>query len=497
MDAMFNTPDEAAAFVKASAAPAEPKDCEAEISAVVKRLNKKYAMVNEGGKAVIFQNGFDPVLKRSRIDRLTTRDLLTLYMNEKIQTGVDDQKRPVFKTVANIWLNHPERRQFIEGVTFDPTTTRSKTGVLNLWRGFAFEPQAGDWSLMRAHIFSVICDSGQERFDYLMGWMARMVQHPAEQGEVAVVMKGGEGTGKGTLAKALLRIVGQHGLAISNAKHLVSNFNGHLRDAILLFADEAFFAGDRAHVGVLKSIITEPYLTVEAKFQNAVQMPNFLHVMMASNEEWVVPASLDARRFFVLEVNDCAKNNHTYFAEIWAQMDAGGYGAMLHDLLAMDLKDFNVRAVPATEGLQQQRKLSLATTEAWWADCLERGYVFRSRLGLEKHFATWHDTVSTELLHASYMEFAKDRRERHPMNREHLGQFMRRMRCSAVKPRNRLIGEHITEEVSKYGETIRAARPIEHPRPPSYAVGTLAAARDAFCETTGLTMEWDPGDEVD
>ena len=33
----------------------------------------------------------------------------------------------------------------------------------------------------------------------------------------------------------------------------------HLRDVVFLFADEAFFAGDRAHVGVVKSIITEPY----------------------------------------------------------------------------------------------------------------------------------------------------------------------------------------------------------------------------------------------
>ncbi len=152
-----------------------------------------------------------------------------------------------------------------------------------------------------------------------------MFQRPVEQGEVAVVMKGCEGTGKGTLAKALMRMMGQHGLAVSNAKHLIGNFNGHLRDAVFLFCDEAFFAGDRAHVGVLKSLITEPYLTVEAKFQNAVQQPNFLHVMMASNEEWVVPASMDARRFFVLVVSEAKKNDHAYFAAIWKQMEAGGY----------------------------------------------------------------------------------------------------------------------------------------------------------------------------
>jgi hypothetical protein len=490
MDAMFETPEEAEAFVQKAASVPGERDFDAEVTAVVKRLNRKFSVVNEGGKAVIFQSGYDPVLKRRRIDRLSTRDLQTLYMNEKIQVGVDDDKRPVYKTVSNIWLNHPERRQFIEGVTFDPTTTKSAPGVLNLWEGFAIKPKPGDWSLMSSHVFSIICDSDRVRFDYLMGLMARMVQCPGEQGEVAVVMKGGEGTGKGTLAKALLKIMGQHGIAISNAKHLIGNFNGHLRDAIMLFADEAFFAGDPRGVGVLKSLITEPYLTIEAKFQNAAQMPNFLHVFMASNEEWVVPASLDARRFFVLEVIDAAKNNHGYFAEIWAQMEAGGYEAMLHDLLAMDITHFNVRAVPATEGLQQQRKLSLPIPEAWWQECLSRGYVFRSKLGLEKQFAVWLEIISTELLFASYAEFAKERNERRPLSREQFGHFMRGMGGAPTRPRKGLGGEHIVDEVNGFGHSHRAARPIETVRPFSYKFGDRAAAREGFTKATGLAVDW-------
>lgn len=463
------------------------------VAAVVAELNRKFFVVNEAGRAVIFQPGIDPVLKRRHYDRLTPRDLGTLYQNRKILAGVDEQKRPIYRTASQIWLSHPERRQFIDGITFNPATTTPKPGILNLWQGFAVKPKAGDWSLLRQHIRQIICCGDAERFNYLIGWMARMVQRPAEQGEVAVVMKGGEGTGKGTLAKALLKIFGQHGLAISNAKHLVGNFNGHLRDAILLFADEAFFAGDRAHVGTLKSIITEPYLTLEGKFQNVVQVPNFLHVMMASNEEWVVPAALDARRFLVLVLDEAAKGNHTYFAAIWRQMESGGYAAMLHDLLAYDLTRFNVRAVPQTEGLQEQRKLSLGITESWWRDCLERGYVFRSRLGLEATFAQWLDTVATELLFASYMDFATARRERHLLTREHLGQFMRRMGAAAIRPRNAPTGEHQVDEPTGFGSQ-RVARAIIHPRPPGYHLGTLANARASFAAATGLQIEW-PADE--
>ena len=124
--------------------------------------------------------------------------------------------------------------------------------------------------------------------------MARLVQFPALQGEVAIVLRGSEGCGKGTLARALKRILGEHALAISHSKHLTGNFNAHLRDCVFLFADEAFYAGDKAHDGELKAIITELTLTIEAKYQNAIVFPNYLHLMMASNEAWVVPTFEDA-----------------------------------------------------------------------------------------------------------------------------------------------------------------------------------------------------------
>ena len=38
--------------------------------------------------------------------------------------------------------------------------------------------------------------------------------------------------------------------------------------------------------------------------------------------------------------------------------------------VAIDLTNFNVRAVPVTAGLQEQRKLSMDTTHSWWFDVL-------------------------------------------------------------------------------------------------------------------------------
>lgn len=464
------------------------------VAAAVAEFNERYMVVNEAGKTIVYEPVHDVLLNRRHYGRITFEDLRRLYLNRRVVVGCDNEGKAAIKSIANVWLSHADRRQFVGGVIFDPSGQRVPPNTLNLWQGFAVQPRQGSWARLQDHILQVICDGNGEHYEFLVGWMARLVQKPAEQGEVAVVLRGGEGTGKGTLAKALLHVLGQHGLAISNSKHLTGNFNGHLRDTVLLFADEAFFAGDRAHVGILKALITEPFLTIEAKYQNAVQMPNFVHLMMASNEDWVVPAALDARRFFVLEVSAARANDHSYFAAIRDEMCSGGYEGMLNDLLSHDLTNYNPRRVPVTAGLQIQRKRSMPTAEDWWAETLMRGYVFKSQLGLEDYFGRWHELMATEVLFDAYATYAKARGERRPMRREAFGKFMVRMGAKSSRRSDVVSGEHVTNVATTFGTT-RQAELIHDDRSYCYSLGSLSTARDDFQKATGLQMEWPEEDE--
>jgi Family of unknown function (DUF5906) len=103
----------------------------------------------------------------------------------------------------------------------------------------------------------------------------------------------------------MCRIFGQHAVHISSADHLAGRFNAHLRDACLLFADESYWPGDKRAEGTLKRLITEPDLLIEPKGRDAVTARNMLHVMMASNEDWIVPAGEHERRFAVFDVSKC------------------------------------------------------------------------------------------------------------------------------------------------------------------------------------------------
>jgi Family of unknown function (DUF5906) len=389
------------------------------------------------------------------------------------------------------WIWRRNSNQPASGKPGAVQTGKNTEGTLNLWRGFGVKPTPGSWQKLREHLLNVICSGETEHYEYVLSWSARLVQYPAEQGEVAVVMRGIEGCGKGIFARALRRILGQHGLAISNPKHLTGTFNAHLRDCVFLFADECFFAGDKAHVGTLKALITEPTLTIEGKYQNAIEVPNFLHLLMASNEEWVVPASLDSRRWLVLDVLGIRAGDHAYFDGIYEELNNGGYKAMLHELLKRDISEFNPRKVPNTIGLEEQRKLSLPVPALWWHDVLHRGYIFASKLGLEIHFQKWHEEVSTELLFASYSAFSEKRRDRHPMSRETFGRFMTNtVKAQSRRLRDAVVGERLADVETGYGGTTRKAEAVRAARPTGYHLGLLGSCRTNFATETGLKFAW-------
>jgi hypothetical protein len=455
--------------------------------AVLCAFNEKYAVVNEAGKIVVYRPKRDEQLDRDVIERIQFEDFRRMFMNRRIQAGVDKKGNPKLQDIGSLWLGHPDRRQHLGGVVMDPTG-KAPADCWNLWRGFAVDPRSGDWSLMRDHIRDVICSGNQELFDYVMGWLARMVQHPDRPGEVALVLRGKKGTGKGTLGNWLDKLLGQHGVHITHAKHLVGNFNAHLRDAVFVFADEAFFAGDKQHEGVLKALITEPTLMIEAKYQNAVSVRNMTHILMASNSDWVIPASSDERRYCVMDVSEARMGDIPYFDAIHAQMEAGGLAAMLHDLLTYDLSSFDFRTVPQTEALADQKRHSLDSAHRWLLAVLHRRFVWRSRHGASV-FTDWSEFVPTELLNRSYGQWCSDTRERWPMSREQLGVFLK----GIYKP-HRPQGFHPVYEIDVIDPQEKKAAHLQF-RPYGYLIGPLDEAQAAFEKKTGITFDW--GSESD
>jgi hypothetical protein len=135
--------------------------------------------------------------------------------------------------------------------------------------------------------------------------------------------------------------------------------------------DECYGPKDKSAEGTLKRLITEDTLMIEAKGRDPIEEPNRLHVMLASNNEWVVPAGAYERRFVVQRVADTHRQDAAWFGPIYKQMRAGGYEAMLFDLLHRDLGDWHPRQIVPTAALAEQQEESLSPLDAWWLQLLQ------------------------------------------------------------------------------------------------------------------------------
>lgn len=363
-----------------------------EVPEWVEKLNKDYFVSREANKTFVFREQYDPELERKMLVRSNFGSFRDFHNNRKVPVRRADGAL-VMRPRGTSWLVNEHRRQY-EGVILAPPGLNLPDGYYNLWKGYGVEPVKGCWKLTRDHLFHVVCSGNEVYFRYLMGWLATCVQNPSKQAEVAAVLRGAKGSGKGFLGVCLCKIFGTHSLHISSAKHLVGNFNSHLRGTIFLFADESFWAGDKQHESVLKALITEPTLAIEPKGVDVIQVRNMLHIMMASNSDWVVPASRDERRYFLLDVSDKHAQSEEYFKPLFLERDNGGLSAMLFDLLEYDLSGFNIRNVPQTDALAEQKIQSLDPIQMWWYGYLRNNLDWENRVPCAKLFNEYIAEVS-------------------------------------------------------------------------------------------------------
>lgn len=325
----------------------------------VEEINRSYALAIWGGKAlVVNEQPQGPVNDRVRL--MSFESMNSWFANRYTEVvGTDGKIKSM--TWAKAWHQHPDRRQY-DGVEFfpNPDGTPSTPNYLNLWRGFSVTPSpAGRCGHFKDHLRVNVCRENEEYYRYLLGWMAHLVQKPRERPGIALVMRGRKGTGKTVVGEVLGSLFAPHYFPVDDARYLTGQFNAHMATCLLLQADEAMWAGDKAAEGRLKGLLTSRIQMIESKGVDPIRLENRVRVIMTSNEDWVVPATGDERRFFVLDVGSHAEQDNEYFAEMFEELDNGGRERLLHELLSFDLSQFNIWRIPQTKALLDQKLRSL------------------------------------------------------------------------------------------------------------------------------------------
>lgn len=429
-------------------------------------INKEYALLYEDGGHVVMRETTDS----------HGNEKLVMYpeatFNRKFSTKTvqeSDGKKITEVSHSKKWLNWTGRREY-DGLCFSPGKAPPK-GYYNLWRGFKVEPlayedadmfQRAGFDAFMGHARDNVCKGDGPLFQWLMGYFAQMIQKPYERPLTTLVFQGKKGTGKNTLVDRIGYLLRDHYKVAADSRYLTSNFNGHLDNCLMLVLDEAFWSGDKSAEGKLKGLTTSPRIMIERKGKEPYMVDNFARLVVIGNEEWLVPASADERRYAVFQVGEGKMQDTRYFSEMVANMDVNGGSRVLLDYLQkFDLSKIDVNVAPQTEGLNQQKLEALSPLEGWWFDCLTRGRVSGEE---------WESVIDKNLVFEAFVQYCRSRS------------------VGGWRFDNRRIGK----ELRKFHPSVNTDWKLRAGGsfPPAYKFSDLETARAEWAEYLGFEIDW-------
>jgi hypothetical protein len=331
---------------------------------LVAAVNERHALVLAGNKAAVMK--FEADGKTFRL--ISIEALKAWYANKAITIGSGDDKKRV--SPARLWFSNRERREY-EGIEFAPAGGRK--GYYNLWQGFAVEPRPGDCGKFLGHLRDNVARGDASIFNWVVGFFAQIVQQPAAKIGTALALRGPPGVGKTKVGEVVGSLFPDHYAIVSDPRYVTGQFNAHMKSLLLLHADEAMWAGDKRGEGRLKDLITGSVHFLEFKGVDPIAVRNYVRLLATGNPKWVVPAALRERRWAVLDVGEGHIQDIPYFAAIDNEMNNGGRAALLHHLLHFDLNTVDLRVIPQTTALLEQKFESATAEEKFWLDTLKSG----------------------------------------------------------------------------------------------------------------------------
>lgn len=156
----------------------------------------------------------------------------------------------------------------------------------------------GDVQPFLNHMQALIPDDNDRKIIY--DWMAHTIKYPGFKIPWAPVIQSAEGVGKGVIKKVMTHCVGLPYVHFPNAQELSDSggkFNAWMRNKVFILADEIKVDEKRHMIEVLKPLISEELIEVQAKGYDQKMEDNFANWGFFTNYKDAVPFNRNGRRY--------------------------------------------------------------------------------------------------------------------------------------------------------------------------------------------------------
>ena len=320
----------------------------------------------EDGKGCYLQKVYDGLLKTYRIKYITRA-----AMKETLQEIIISKEKKK-RTAYDGLLEHLSKIT-IQVVRF---YCPDDDNIYSLFHDYKYNiKDICDESKIKSYldfIKEVICENKDNINEYILNWIAYIVQNQGKRTNTAIVLKGLQGIGKGTFTDVLCEMLSRYSAPnITDIKEITGDYNSVIEGKKLLVLNELKNVGEErlANFDALKSRITDDYIRVGEKYEPGRYAENVANYIFCTNNAYPVKIERSDRRYVVLEVSSSKKNNFDYWNGIYSSCKGSDFYDNLTTYFAKrDITKFNPSNLPMTEAKEAMIEVSKNPIEVWICD---------------------------------------------------------------------------------------------------------------------------------
>ena len=328
---------------------------------LIEYMNDKHAFFRPTGEFFTFSASGSILRQKSEAFKT---DMLNRCF-KIIDTNEKEQEINPYK----IWVTNIDRRD-IEELIFDPSG-KCSDGQFNIWKGLDYL-NTGDCDINQVqhvldHIRNIWADGDEKKYNYLIGWFAKILQTPWDKNGICIVLKSIPGVGKTSIIDLFNKIIGsKYSISLSNMKLILGDFNGDAEGKLLVNLNETGMWYDKKMSGAFKEFITDAKITINEKNIKSYTIDNYANCIITTNEDHIVGVSAKDRRFNIIECSD-----KLYDDEYYEKLRDTNIQELANYFYNVDISNYNPRKYEKSKLFEEQQQLSFNSVELFVKDMIE------------------------------------------------------------------------------------------------------------------------------
>lgn len=310
------------------------------------KINLTSEFVTKIGKDIVF---------KSKVNMMTTYEQLEY-------PGLDENKKFIGR-----WIKDCEMKTF-DKVDSIPHTLPQNPRIFNIWKNYPEHTSnecSGDIQPFLNHMDII---SGHEKIvtDFVILWLAHLLQRPEEKIGKMLNFAGVEGCGKGLFLETIKELIGYYNVFdTTSVDSVCGQFNGIIANKLLICLNELEFKHINPADGKLKGLVTDPRIFINEKNQTGYDMASYHRfISFTNNLHLPIQTSANDRRKCIIMCADDIVGNLQY-GQKYMDYLKDNIGCIYYYLIGLDVSKFKQTHMPVTQYQKDVQELFTNPVELW------------------------------------------------------------------------------------------------------------------------------------